>query len=190
MSNSIQVKDMTANPGPLGLCGFGMSTILLNLHNVGLFGLDTMILAMGLFFGGFVQLLVGMLEWRKNNMFGTIAFTSYGAFWLVLVFLLILPKMGLGTAPTPHAMGWFLAVWGVFSTFLYFVARKANKALKLVFGTVVLLFALLALADFTGSHTIKVIAGIDGILCGSLALYTAMAELYKESFGREVLPLG
>lgn len=189
MTNSIEIKDTTANPGPLGLVGFGLTTILLNLHNAGLFELNTMILAMGIFMGGFVQLCVGMLEWKKNNLFGLMAFSSYGAFWLVLVALILLPQMGLGTAPSATSMGWFLAAWGVFSTFLFVLTFKMARTMQLVFGTVVLLFALLAIADFTGSHTIKVIAGIDGIICGSLALYTAMAQLYQTVYGREVLPL-
>lgn len=189
MTNSLEIKDTTTNPGPLGLVGFGMTTILLNLHNAGLFGLDTMILAMGIFMGGLLQICVGMLEWKKNNMFGLIAFSSYGAFWLSLVALLIMPKMGLGAAPTPTAMGYYLVVWGVFSTFLFVLTFKMNRALQLVFGTLIVLFALLAIADFTGNHTIKTIAGVEGVICGSLALYTAMAELFNEVHGRKVLPL-
>ncbi len=187
---TIIAKDTTANPGPLGLCGFGLSTVLLNLHNAGLFGLDTMILAMGLMFGGIVQIIVGVMEWKKNNMFGTMAFTSYGAFWLTLVFLLILPKMGLGTAPSATSMGYYLVVWGIFSLGLFIATFKAAKAMRILFATVVLLFALLATADFTGNHTIKTIAGIEGVICGSIAIYIAFSQLFKETFGKDYLPLG
>ncbi|MFA8436563.1 MAG: acetate uptake transporter [Marinifilaceae bacterium] len=187
MTNKIEE---TANPGPLGLIGFGLATILLNLHNAGLFGLDTMVLAMGIFMGGIVQILVGMLEFKKNNMFGMIAFTSYGAFWLTLVVLILLPQLGLGTAPSPIAMGWYLTVWGLFSLGLYVATFSMNFAMKLLFATVVALFALLAIADFTGIHLIKTIAGIEGVFCGGLAVYIAMAQLFKETFGRDVLPLG
>lgn len=190
MTNVLELKDTSTNPSPLGLIGFGLTTILLNLHNIGLFGMDTMILSMGIFMGGILQIMVGMLEWKKNNMFGLIAFSSYGAFWLSLVFLMIAPKMGLGTAPTPVAMGYYLTVWGVFSLFLFVLTLKMTTAMKLVFGTLVLLFALLAIADFSGNHLIKVVAGIDGVICGTLALYTAMAQLYKEVLGKEVLPMG
>jgi len=182
-------KDTTANPGPLGLCGFGLSTILLNLHNAGLFGMDTMILAMGIFFGGITQIIVGTMEWKKNNIFGTMAFTSYGSFWLILVCLLTMPKMGLGTAPTGTSMGYFLSVWGILSLGFFVVTLKLGKAMAILFGSVVLLFALLAAASFTGSHTIHTIAGIEGIICGSIAIYIAMAQLFETVYGRQILPL-
>lgn len=188
-SKALQTKDFTANPGPLGLTGFGLSTILLNLHNAGLFGLDTMILAMGFIMGGCVQLIVGIMEWKKGNLFGTMAFTSYGAFWISLVFLLILPKMGLGTASTPVAMGYYLSVWGVFSFGLFIATLKLSKALMFLFGTVVVLFMLLAIANFTGSHFVHTLAGIEGVICGSTALYIAMAELYIEVYKKKILPL-
>lgn len=182
-------KDSTANPGPLGLTGFGLSTILLNLHNAGLFEMDTMILAMGFIMGGVIQIIVGVMEWKKNNLFGTMAFSSYGAFWISLVFLLIFPKMGLGTASTPVAMGYYLSVWGIFSLGLFVATLKFNKALMVLFGSVVVLFALLAIANFTGSHLVHTIAGIEGIICGSIALYIAMAQLFIETYKRPILPL-
>ena len=91
MDSVTQIKDTTANPAPLGLLGFGMTTVLLNLHNAGCFGLDTMILGMGIFYGGIGQVIAGVMEWKKKNTFGTTAFTSYGLFWLTLVALLVLP---------------------------------------------------------------------------------------------------
>ncbi|WP_372645403.1 acetate uptake transporter [Ancylomarina sp.] len=182
-------KDNTANPGPLGLCGFGLSTILLNLHNAGLFGMDTMILAMGIFFGGITQIIVGSMEWKKNNIFGTMAFTSYGSFWLILVALLVMPKMGLGEAPTPIAMGYFLTVWGILSLGFFVVTLKLGKAMAILFASVVILFALLAAASFTGNHTIHTIAGIEGVICGSIAIYIAMAQLFEAVYGRQILPL-
>lgn len=189
MENTFITKDLTANPAPLGLCGFGLSTVLLNLHNAGLFGMDTMILGMGLIMGGLVQLLVGIMEWRKNNLFGTMAFSSYGAFWISLVVLLILPKLGLGTAPSSVAMGYYLAVWGVFSLGLFVATLKMSKSLMLLFGSVVALFALLAIANFSGSHLVHTIAGIEGIFCGGLAIYIAMAELFIEVYKKPILPL-
>lgn len=182
-------KDNTANPGPLGLCGFGLTTILLNLHNAGLFGMDTMILAMGIFMGGIVQVIVGTMEWKKNNIFGTMAFTSYGIFWLTLVFLMMLPKMGLGTAPTPTSMGYYLTVWGILSLGFFVATLKLGKVMAFLFATVVSLFALLAIANFTGSHMIHTIAGIEGVICGSTAVYMAIAQLLETVYGRQLLPL-
>lgn len=190
MENStIVVKDLTTNPGPLGLTGFGLTTMLLNSHNAGLFGLDTMIMGMGIMVGGLLQILVGMLEWKKNNMFGMMAFSSYGAFWISLVFIWILPKMGLGEAPSSTAMGYYLAVWGIFSFGLFVATLKMNKAMMWLFGTVVALFALLALANFTGSHLIHTIAGIEGVICGASALYIALAQLYIDVYKKPLLPL-
>ncbi len=189
LENTINMKDNTANPGPLGLVGFGLATILLNLHNAGLFGMDTMILSMGIFMGGIVQVIVGMFEWKKNNMFGMMAFTSYGFFWLSLVFLLFFPKMELASAPTSQSMGYYLAIWAIFSLGLFVATLKMAGSMKILFASVVGLFALLAIADFTGSSTLKTIAGIEGIICGSIALYVAMAQLLNETYKREFLPL-
>lgn len=91
---SLDIKDTTANPGPLGLFAFGMTTVLLNFHNAGFYEFGSMILAMGIFYGGLAQVIAGVLEWKKGNTFGTIAFLSYGFFWLSLVGLLVMPELG------------------------------------------------------------------------------------------------
>ncbi|MBR8534861.1 acetate uptake transporter [Carboxylicivirga sediminis] len=187
--NVFIAKDVTTNPAPLGLTGFGLTTMLLNLHNAGLFGLDTMIMGMGIMMGGLIQILVGMLEWKKNNMFGMMAFTSYGAFWISLVFIWIFPKMGLGEAPSATAMGYYLAVWGIFTFGLWIATLKMTKTMIWLFGTVVVLFALLAIANFTGSHLIHTIAGIEGVICGASALYIAIGTLLVEVYGKQILPM-
>ncbi len=94
-ATTFELKQATANPAPLGLLGFGMTTVLLNLHNAGFYGLGSMILAMGIFYGGLAQIIAGIMEWKKANTFAATAFTSYGVFWLTLVALLVLPEMGL-----------------------------------------------------------------------------------------------
>jgi len=90
----VAISDTTGNPAPLGLCAFGMTTVLLNLHNAGYYPLDSMILAMGIFYGGLAQVIAGAMEWKKKNTFATLAFTSYGMFWLTLVALIVMPKLG------------------------------------------------------------------------------------------------
>jgi len=184
------IKDMTANPAPLGLMGFGMTTVLLNLHNAGYFGLGSMILAMGLFYGGFAQMVAGIMEWKKGNTFGTTAFTSYGAFWLTLVFLLVMPKLGIADAPSAVAMAAYLSMWGLFTFFMFIGTLKGSRALQVVFGTLTLLFFLLAASDITGSAALKTFAGYEGIFCGLSAIYLAMAEVLNEKYGRTVLPIG
>ena len=125
------VKDATANPAPLGLMGFGMTTVLLNLHNADFYPLGTMILAMGIFYGGLAQVLAGIMEWRKNNTFAATAFTSYGLFWLSLVGLLVLPSLGWGDAPGSAAMAAYLFMWGLFTLVMFFGTLKLNGALQL-----------------------------------------------------------
>jgi len=186
----MQVKDDTANPAPLGLLGFGMTTVLLNLHNAGMYELGTMILAMGIFYGGMAQILAGIMEWKKGNTFGTTAFCSYGLFWLTLVGLLIMPKMGLWTGPKTSAMVAYLFMWGLFTTVMFIGTLKLNKALQFVFGSLALLFFLLAIGDASGSGTIKTLAGYEGIVCGLSAMYTALAQVLNEVYGKTLLPLG
>src|ERR1700710_1881585 len=108
---TLAIKDTSANPGPLGLLAFGMTTVLLNLHNAGFFEMNSMILAMGIFYGGIAQVIAGILESKKNNTFGMTAFISYGFFWLTLVALIFLPKMNLIPAPSAKGMIAYLTMW-------------------------------------------------------------------------------
>jgi hypothetical protein len=167
-----------------------MTTVLLNLHNAGAYELDTMILGMGLFFGGLAQLFAGVMEWKKGNTFGTTAFTSYGFFWLSLVALLVMPTAGWGSAPENPAMVAYLFLWGLFTAIMFIATLKLNRALQFVFASLALLFFLLALGDLTGSASIKFIAGVEGIVCGASAMYTGLSQVLNEVFGRTVAPLG
>jgi succinate-acetate transporter protein len=179
-----------ANPGPLGLMGFGMTTILLNLHNAGFFPLTAVIVSMGIFYGGLIQILAGMMEFKKGNTFGTTAFTSYGAFWLSLVGILMLPRMGLADASSESFLGAYLGVWGVFTLFMFFGTMKANRGIQVVFGSLTILFALLCYGNMTGNTAVLHFAGFEGIFCGVSAIYLAMAEVLNEQYGRTVLPVG
>ncbi len=87
--SAMVIKDSSANPAPLGLLAFGLTTVLLNLHNAGIFEMNSMILAMGIFYGGLAQIIAGIMESKKNNTFGMTAFISYGFFWLTLVGLIV-----------------------------------------------------------------------------------------------------
>ncbi len=186
---TVLLADTTTNPAPLGLTGFGLTTLLLNLHNIGLFPLDTMIMAMGLFVGGALQVIAGKLEWKKNNMFGMLAFSAYGFFWISLIVLMILPKLGWGETPSATAMGWFLIVWGLFTLGMVVASFALSKIMRVLFITVLILFALLAAADFTGSSTLKLLGGIDGVICGALALFIAMATVINDTFKKVIIPL-
>jgi len=185
------MSDDLANPAPLGLMGFGMTTVLLNLHNAGLYALGPMILGMGLFYGGLAQVIAGIIEFKKGNTFGATAFTSYGFFWLSLVFLKILPNTELwGDPPEVIAMGFYLLMWGIFTSFMFIGTLNKNRALQIVFLSLAILFFLLALGDFTGNTFITQIAGLEGIFCGSSAIYLAMAEVLNETLEKDILPIG
>ena len=186
---SVQVRDTTANPAPLGLLAFGMTTVLLNLHNAGLFPLDTMILAMGIFYGGLAQVIAGIMEWKKNNTFGTTAFLSFGFFWLTLAGLLVMPVLGWGTTPEIAAMVSYLVMWGLFTGVMFFATLKLNRALQVVFGTLTILFFMLATAEATGSTIVKQIAGYVGTICGLSAVYTGLAQVLNEVYRRTILPI-
>lgn len=184
------IKDTSANPAPLGLLGFGMTTVLLNIHNAGFYELNALILAMGIFYGGIAQIIAGILESKKGNTFGMVAFISYGCFWLSLVAIWVLPTLGWTAKPDPLSMGCYLFMWGLLTFGLFCGTLKGSLIGKLVFGSLTILFALLALANFTGIEGIHTVAGYEGILCGSFAIYEAIALILNEKYGKVVLPLG
>jgi succinate-acetate transporter protein len=190
MTSEIIIKDNSANPAPLGLTGFGLTTIMLNIHNAGFYPNNAMILGMGIFVGGIAQIIAGVLESKKNNTFGTTAFVAYGSFWLSLVAIWALPKLGIADKADETAMGFYLVVWGLFTFGMFIGTLRLNRALQVVFGTLVVLFALLAIGDFTHNSTIKIIAGYEGIICGLSAFYAAIAQILNEIYGRTVLSLG
>ena len=187
-----QIKDTTGNPAPLGLLGFGMTTVLLNLHNAGFYDLNSMILAMGICYGGTAQVIAGIMEWKKGNTFATTAFISYGFFWLSLVALIGLPKLGF-TATDDVGMSAYLAIWGLFTCVMFIGTFRLNRALQVVFGTLTVLFFLLAYEHFNtaGASTgFKHFTGYEGLACGFSAIYTGLAQVLNEIFGNVVWPLG
>lgn len=186
------MNEKFANPAPLGLLGFGVTTVLLNLHNVGFYPLDSMILAMGFAYGGLAQVIAGIMEYNRGNTFGTVAFSSYGLFWWSLVIILLLPRSTLFyavPAPTNDAMAAYFFMWGLFTLAMFFGTLKINRALQFIFLSLAIMFFLLCARDLTGSTIIGTIAGYEGILCGLGAVYTAIAEVLNETYGKTVLPL-
>ena len=190
--STTQIKDTTANPAPLGLLGFGMTTVLLNFHNAGFYELNTMILAMGLCYGGTAQIIAGIMEWKKGNTFATTAFISYGFFWISLVALIVLPKIISTLIPANEtALAAYLAMWGLFTAVMFLGTFRINRALQVVFGTLTALFFLLAYGDFTGAGPgFKHFTGYEGLVCGFAAIYTGLAQVLNELAGKIVLPLG
>lgn len=184
----------TANPGPVGLLGFGLSTILLNLHNTGRFPLSTVIVAMGIALGGGAQVIAGLLEWVRGNTFAHVAFTSYGTFWLSLVLVWLLPNTAAHSSSivepaSEYFVGVYLVLWGIFSFFMLMCTIRMNVAIFIVFLTVTLLFLMLGFANMTGNQTALRVTGYEGVICGSTALYLAFAEILNEVWDRTILPV-
>jgi succinate-acetate transporter protein len=190
ITTPVPVKDGIANPAPLGLCAFGMTTVLLNFKNAGIIEISSMILAMGIFYGGLAQVIAGIIEAKKNNTFGLTAFTSYGFFWLSLVGLIVIPSLGWIPKPSEASMAAYLGMWGLFTFLLFFGTLKLNRALQFVFGSLTILFVLLAISDGTGNKDLGKFAGYEGIICGASAIYTGVAQVLNELYGRTVLPIG
>jgi len=182
-------KSAFANPAPLGLLGFGLTTILLNLANAHIIEMSSIILAMGLAYGGFAQLIAGIMEFKTGNTFGFVVFTSYATFWWSFVLLLILPIILPGVAaPTASGLAAYLILWGIVSLGFFFTTFK-SKVTMLVFLTLFLLFFLLAATALTGNAHLGIFTGYEGILCGALATYDGIAQVINGHYGRKILPL-
>jgi succinate-acetate transporter protein len=189
--SNVKITDLTANPAPLGLMGFGMTTVLLNIHNAGFYPMNSMILAMGIFYGGIAQVIAGIMEWKKGNTFGTTAFTSYGLFWLSLVGILLIPKSAdySGFATTAQPLAAYLFMWGIFTLYMFIGTLKASRILQVVFLLLTILFFLLAAGNFLDNPAILQIAGYEGILTGFAAIYGAMGQVLNEMYGKKMIPL-
>lgn len=182
-----------ANPGPLGLVGFGLTTVLLSLINAHLLpaGGEPVVIPLALAYGGLIQLIAGLLEYRTGNTFGMVAFLSYGAFWWWFALLLLLSGNGLlDLSQAGPTVGVALLLWGVFTFYMWIATFKLNRALWLVFLTLWITFLLLGVGDAAGLGAIATIGGYVGILCGGLAMYTSFAEVTNATFKREVVPVG
>ncbi len=179
-----------ANPGPLGLGGFALTTFVLNVHNAGIVDIGAA-LPLGLFYGGLAQLVAGFLEFRTGNTFGMTAFGSYGAFWIALASMVIM-EMNKWMDPT-KTKGWLLVTlvaWTIFTLIMWVASWKHSKALIVVFTTLLILFGLLDVAVWTGNPTITHIAGWEGIFCALTAWYLMAAIVINDSFGKEILGVG
>jgi succinate-acetate transporter protein len=186
---SSSVKKL-ANPAGLGLLAFGMTTVLLSFHNLGLFGLDSVILSMGIVYGGIAQIMAGIFEFKNGNTFGATAFTSYGLFWIT--FIVINTSWGqdaLGVGETAGIAAYF-AMWGIITMFLFIGTLKAHRMLQVVFLTLTILFFIVAIEKATEISDIAYVAGAVGIICGGSAMYTSFGEVINEQHGKTILPLG
>lgn len=182
-----------ANPAPLGLIGFGLTTVVLSLINAGLLpaGGEAVVIPLALAYGGLIQLVAGILEFRTGNTFGVVAFLSYGAFWWWFALLLLFAGNGLiSLKDADSTIGVTLLAWGVFTFYMWIGTFRLSRALWLVFGTLWITFFLLGLGALFGSAGLHHAGGWVGILCGLLAAYTSFALVTNATMGRDVLPTG
>jgi len=175
-----------ANPGALGLAGFGLNTILLQIHNLGLIQ-GTLPLVYGFFWGGVAQIIAGIIDARRGDTFGLTAFTSYGLFWLGLSFYFLLQWTGVVEMEN-SGLAWLFICWGIFTGYMTIGTLKMSVMHIFVFATLTVLFFLLA-AVFFGVLP-PVIAGVEGLCCGAAAAYGSAAVVLNDKFGRWVLPIG
>ncbi len=186
----VNIKDKTANPTPLGFTGLGLAAVLLSLSYIGLYPVDSMIVSMAIFLGGFAQVFAGIMAWKKGSVFGGTAFCAFGLFWFSFAGLLLMPALGWIEGPEPLALAAYLFLWGVY-TFIMLIAtlKLGSKAIMFIFVTLFLLFMLLAVINGTGNTGLLVIAGYVGLIMGLSALYTALGEVLNDAYGRTVVPI-
>jgi succinate-acetate transporter protein len=175
-----------ANPGALGLAAFGLNTILLQIHNLGWME-STMALVYGIFWGGIIQIIAGVIDGKRGDTFGLTAFASFGAFWMGLAFAFFFQWLGLVKLDSA-GLAWTCVIWGIFTAFMTIGTLKMTFMHFFVFTSLVVLFVLLA-AHFFGAIS-SLPAGIEGLFCGGAAAYGAAAVIINGKFGRTVLPLG
>lgn len=186
-----QTLPKIANPAPLGLAGFGLTTVVLSCINAGLLPPEatTAVVPLAFAFGGVAQIIAGILEYANGNTFGTVAFTSYGLFWWWYALMVWTVGAGWIKAPAPSGVATALLMWGVFTLYMWVATFRANKGVFSVFLLLSITFFLLAAGDY-GWAPGKAIGGWVGIATGLAALYVSFAEVTNGAFGREVLPLG
>jgi succinate-acetate transporter protein len=185
----------SANPGPLGLAGFGLTTIVLSAINAGLLPHEAVpaVVPLAFAYGGVAQLIAGVLEFNAGNTFGMVAFTSYGLFWWWFALLQWTIGAGWLKAPPPAAGGTVLLAWGIFTLLLWIVTLRLSKAIFSIFALLTITFFLLAWGDFgysLGTVTCGQIGGWFGLATGLDALFVAFAELLNATAGRTIIPLG
>lgn len=182
-----------ADPAPLGLGGFALTTFVLSFYNAGIMPAEgaAIVLPLALFYGGLAQFMAGMWEFKTGNTFGATAFTSFGAWWMFYALLEYSISLGWLQLGDYHliSMGLVLAAWAMFTFYMWIASFALNKAVWTIFLTLWITFALLALGDFV-SPVFGQLGGYLGIICASIAWYTSAAEVINATFDKEILPLG
>jgi len=179
-----------ADPGPLGLAGFAMTTFVLSMFNSNLVSAQgvPVVLGLALAYGGIVQLLAGMWEFRNGNTFGAVAFSSYGAFWIAFWALNVFYAKDI-TGNAGHAVGVFLWAWAIFTAYMTVAALRVNVAVLMVFVLLTITFILLAIGNDNGHMTVTHWGGYLGLATAAAAWYASFAVVVNSTFGRVVMPV-
>lgn len=188
---SVSSASATANPAPLGLAGFALTTFVLSCFNAGFINgsLVGVVLPLALFYGGLAQLLAGMWEFKKANTFGATAFSTYGAFWMSFAgyVYFIAPKLPAATAY--QATGLYLLAWTIISVILFVATFGLNSHLKTLFGFLVITLIFLTVGAFGQSTSMTAVGGYLGIVTALIAWYGVLAQLANSTMGRTVFPI-
>lgn len=175
------------NPAVVGLAGFGLTTLLLQFHNIGLMGLGP-VLAMGLIFGGAAQMIAGFLEQKAGNNFGFSAFVAYGSFWIGLGIIWLLNHHNIYNSSSSD-VGFFLLAWALYTTIMFIASLRVHKAMAITFFLLLVGFILLVIGHF-GDPIFNVVAGYELIFCALAAWYMMAAIIINDLAGKEILPVG
>lgn len=181
-----------ADPGPLGLAAFALTTFVLSMFNAQLVseGGEPVVLGLALAYGGLAQLLAGMWEFRTGNTFGAVAFTSYGAFWISFWVYVQFEAGKVPAADAGHAVGLYLIAWGIFTLYMTVAALRTTSAILAVFVLLTATFFLLGIGDAGGHENITKIGGWVGLATAAAAWYASFAAVVNSTFRRVVLPVG
>jgi succinate-acetate transporter protein len=185
------VPSPIADPGPLGLAAFALTTFVLSMFNSGLVGSggEPIVFGLALAYGGLAQLLAGMWEFRTGNTFGAVAFTSYGAFWLSFWAFVEFFEKDVPKADAGHAVGLFLIAWGIFTAYMLIASLRTTGAVALLFALLTVTFLLLGIGN-AGAHTgIVKAGGWVGLATALAAWYASFAAVTNSTFGRTVMPV-
>jgi uncharacterized protein len=190
VGTSTIIVDKTASAAPLGFTGLGLAAVLLSLSYIGVYPVESMIVSMAIFLGGFAQVFAGIMSWKKGDVFAGTAFSAFGLFWFSLAGLIIMPALGWAEPSSPIAMAAYLFIWGVYTFVMLIITMKIGvKAIQFVFVTLFILFMLLAVVNATGNAGLLVVAGYVGLIMGLGSLYTALALVMNEIHGKTIAPL-
>jgi succinate-acetate transporter protein len=185
------VPSPIADPGPLGLAAFALTTFVLSMFNADLVGKggEPVVFGLAFAYGGLAQVLAGMWEFRTGNTFGAVAFTSFGAFWLSFWAFVQFYEDKVPKADAGHAVGLFLIAWGIFTTYMFVASLRTTAAISLVFILLAVTFFLLGIGN-AGAHTNVVKwGGWFGLATAAAAWYASFAAVTNATFKRTVLPV-